>query len=171
MSYPDENVRFASLRVAVLELQQDIAAEAERRRAQIEAALPRHRASALNLAQYVGVRKKDLRRLQLDLAAAGLSSLGRSEGHVADTLGRLARWLGAPAGDGAGGDAALDWGAAEKLLHENTRALFGPRPPDRHVYVMVTTPDAEEVTADWCDAALKAGVNVQRIHAAHVTPA
>jgi len=171
MSFPDENARFASLRAAVLELQQDIAAEAERRSGQIEAALPRHRASALNLAHYVGVRKKDLRRLQLDLAAAGLSSLGRSEGHVADTLGRLARWLGAPAGDEAGANATLDWGAAEKLLHENTRALFGPRPPERHVYVMVTTPDAEEVTADWCDAALKAGVNVLRINAAHETPA
>jgi pyruvate kinase len=171
MSLPDENARFASLRAAVLELQQDIAAEVERRRVQIDATLPRHRASALNLAHYVGVRKKDLRRLQLELAAVGLSSLGRSEGHVADTVRRLARWLGAPAGDEPSGDAPLDWGTAEKLLHENTRALFGPRPPDRHVYVMVTTPDAAEVTSDWCDAALKAGVNVLRINAAHEKPA
>lgn len=171
MSPPDENARFASLRAAVLELQNDIEAEAERRRAQIEATLPRHRASALNLAHYVGVRKKDLRHVQLELAAVGLSSLGRSEGHVADTLRRLARWLGAPAGATPSGDEPLDWSAAEKLLHENTRALFGPRPPERHVYVMVTTPDAQEVTADWCDAALKAGVNVLRINAAHASPA
>ena len=47
MSLPDENARFASLRAAVLELQQDIAAEVERRRAQIDATLPGHRASAL----------------------------------------------------------------------------------------------------------------------------
>ena len=167
----DETARIASLRAAVLELQQNIETEAARRRAQIEATLPRHRSSALNLAHYVGVRKKDLRRLQLELAAVGLSSLGRCEGHVADTLRRIARWLGLPAGVAPEGDAALDWGAAEKLLHENTRALFGPRPQDRHVYVMVTTPDAHEVTPEWCDAALKAGVNVLRINAAHESPA
>jgi pyruvate kinase len=67
-----------------------------RRHARIEAVLPKHRASALNLAQYVGLRRNDLRALQLDLAGIALSSLGRSEGHVADTLERIAHWLGAP---------------------------------------------------------------------------
>lgn len=171
MSSPDENARVETLRAAVLELWRNVEAEAGLRQAQIEAVLPKHRASALNLAHYVGLRKKDLRRLQLDLAALGLSSIGRSEGHVKDTLQRLARWLGAPA-DGRRGDAApLDWAAAEKLLHENTHALFGPRPRDRHVYVMVTAPDAQAATADWCDAVLKAGADVLRINGAHESPA
>ncbi len=167
----DEKLRTASLLAAVTALQRDVADEAVRRKAQIEAVLPRHRASAINLAQYVGLRRKDLRRLQLDLAAAGLSSLGRSEGHVADTLGRLARWLGAPASAQAPGQAPLDRDAAERLLHENTRTLFGPRPRDRHVYVMVTAPDASEVTPEWCDAVLKAGTDVLRINGAHESPA
>jgi pyruvate kinase len=167
----DEQARIASLLAAVTALQRDIAEEALRRGAQIDAALPRHRASALNLAHYVGLRQKDLRRLQLELAAAGLSSLGRSEGHVADTLERLGRWLGAPPRARAGNEAPLDRDAAERMLHENTRALFGPRPRDRHVYVMVTAPDANEATADWCDAVLKAGADVLRINGAHESPA
>jgi len=171
MSSSDENASTKSLRDAVLDLRRDIDAEADRRQAQIEAVLPKYRGSALNLAHYVGLRKKDLRRLQLDLAASGLSSIGRSEGHVKDTLERLARWLGAPGEESSGDTAPLDWSTAQKLLHENTRALFGPRPRDRHVYVMVTAPEAQAVTADWCDAVLKAGTNVLRINGAHESPA
>ena len=52
----------------------------------IEAVLPRHHVSALNLAHYIGLRTRDVRPMQLQLAALGLSSLGRSEGHVRDTL-------------------------------------------------------------------------------------
>ena len=158
----------AALRERVVALQREIEAEAARRRAQIEAALPAHRASALNLAHYVGLRRGDLRGLQLDLAEVALSSLGRSEGHVADTLERIARWLGAPPAATA---PALDARRAEEILHENTRALFGPRPRDRHVYVMVTAPEAAGVSVAWVDAILEAGADVLRINAAHGSPA
>ncbi len=161
--------RPAALRERVAELRREIDAEAARRRAQIDAVPEAHRASALNLAHYVGLRKKDLRKLQLDLGALALSSLGRCEGHVADTLARLVRWLGS-AEAGGPPEPVLDWPAAEKLLHRNTQALFGPRPHDRHVYVMVTAPDAEQATPEWADAILRAGANVLRINAAHGTP-
>jgi pyruvate kinase len=55
--------------------------EAARQSVRIDAALPKHRLSATNLAHYLGLRKRDIRSLQLELAALGLSSLGRSEGH------------------------------------------------------------------------------------------
>jgi len=164
---PQQDIVLAALRAHVVTLQREIEAEAGRRRAQIDASLAKHRASALNLAHYVGLRRGDLRRLQLDLAGIALSSLGRCEGHVADTLARIARWLGAPAADGA---PALDARLAEEILHANTRALFGTRPRDRHVYVMVTAPEAAAVTTAWADAALEAGANVLRINAAHDTP-
>jgi hypothetical protein len=76
MSSPDETARIASLHAAVLELQQGMEAEALRLRAQIETTLPKHRSSAPNLAHYVGVRKKDLRGLQLELAAGACSADG-----------------------------------------------------------------------------------------------
>ena len=133
--------------------------------------LPRYRASALNLAHYIGLRKRDVRRLQLELASLGLSSLGRSEGHVRDTLAQLAVWLGAKAARVARrGAPSLDSVKAEFLMHENTRRLFGPRPRGRHVYIMVTAPDAHEVTEAWADEILKGGASVLRINGAHETP-
>ena len=44
---------------------------------------------ALNLSQYIALREHDLTDLQYRLAARGLSSLGRSESHVAQALDTL----------------------------------------------------------------------------------
>lgn len=145
-----------------------IDAEETRRRTRVEAVLPRHRMSARNLAHYLGLRRLDIRRLQLGLAAAGLSSLGRSEGHVRDTVLRLCAWL---SGEKEFGPSPLDRAGAERLLHENTYRLFGPRPPDRHVFIMVTAPDAAEVTAKWATEVIRAGADVLRINGAHESPA
>lgn len=145
--------------------------EASLRRRHIGAALPDHRRSAANLAHYLGLRKQRVRQLQLDLAALGLSSLGRSEGHVHDALVRLGGWLGMRPQRGRRRAAAeLDTTEAETQLHANTRALFGPHPADRHVYIMVTAPDAAEVTPRWADKVLRAGANLLRINAAHESP-
>ena len=91
-----------------------------RQRARIDAALPKHRESAVNLVHYLALRKQDIHRLQLDLAALGLSSLGRCEGHVRDTLLRILAWLSGGRGDAmeAGADEPLDWSRAESILHE-----------------------------------------------------
>jgi pyruvate kinase len=59
---------------------------------------------------------------------------------------------------------------AEQLLHANSRALFGPRPLDRHVYIMVTVPDAASATEAWADAVIAAGANLLRINGAHESP-
>jgi pyruvate kinase len=64
----------------------------------------------------------------------------------------------------------LDWAKAERILHANTRALFGPRPRDRHVYIMVTAPNAEQATGAWADELLKAGADLLRINGAHESP-
>ena len=90
----------ADLRTRLLALKEAIEHEEARQRAAIARALPKHRVSATNLAHYFGLRKQEVRRLQLELAAVGLSSLGRCEGEVRDTLLRLCAWL-----DGARGDA------------------------------------------------------------------
>ena len=161
--------RFAALRRRIRSVVNAIHREAAFYRRRIVAALPTQQRSAENLAHYIGLRKQNVRQLQLDLAGLALSSLGRSEGRVRDTLQRLEGWLtmqhaGAQrryATDALGAD------AAEAILHENTRALFGPRPANRHVYVMVTAPDASEVTPQWVDKVLRAGANVLRINAAH----
>ena len=49
-----------------------------------------NRSSAVNLAHYWAIRQTDLRDLQQQLAAFGLSSLGRCEPHVQATLDAIA---------------------------------------------------------------------------------
>ncbi len=172
---PDSPVaagRLATARRRIAELLEAAAHEERARRKSIDAAAPEHRASATNLAHYIGLRHADVRRLQLELAGLGLSSLGRSEGHIRDTLLRLDHWLALAIGEAQGpppGD-ALDRDGVEALLRRNTAALFGPKPGDRHVYVMVTAPDAAEVTRAWADRVLRAGADVLRINAAHESP-
>jgi pyruvate kinase len=165
---PKGKRRFDSLRSRLEDLGRAITDEEERHGESIAAVLPAHRASAVNLAHYLGLRKQDVHLLQLELAALGLSSLGRSEGHVRDTLLRIRGWLEA-AGDAGTGD-PLDWAAAEQQLHRNTQSLFGPRPRDRHVYIMVTAPDAAEVTDSWAADLLRAGADMLRINGAHESP-
>jgi pyruvate kinase len=159
-----------TLRNNLLALVKAIEEEEARHRARIDAALPKHRTSAANLAHYLGLRKQDIRPLQLELAALGLSSLGRCEGHVRDTLHRLCAWLAGQPGEAAGAGDPLDWAKAEVLLHENTRALFGPRPADRHVYIMVTAPDAADATPAWAEELVLAGTDLLRINGAHESP-
>ena len=158
-----------SLRERVAALARAVDEEEAAQRARIDAVLPGHRQSAANLAHYLALRKQDIRRLQLELAALGLSSLGRCEGHVRDTLRRIGAWLsGAPTA--AGASEALDSARAEALLHQNTRALFGPRPADRHVYIMVTAPEAAQASERWADDLIAAGADLLRINGAHESP-
>ncbi|HEU5191656.1 MAG TPA: pyruvate kinase [Methylomirabilota bacterium] len=157
----------ANLLDQVLAVKSLIDAEEARNRSRLEAALPKHQLSARNLAHYLGLRRRDIRRLQLGLAAAGLSSLGRSEGHVRDTVLRVCAWL---SGEKELVPDPLDRSRAERLLHENTYALLGPRPAERHVFIMVTAPDAEQVTPTWATEVIRAGADVLRINGAHESP-
>ena len=130
--------------------------------------------SARNFVHYVTLRQFDLRALQLGLIRHGLSSLGRLEGHVLDALTKVRERLDdALARGGAVTPAASPvavtpgWEDAKRLLHDHTRALFGPQPAHRHVYVMVTAPKAAEVDAAWVARLLAAGMNVLRVNTAH----
>jgi pyruvate kinase len=170
MTVPASSERADALDARLLALRKAIEDEEAALRPKIDATLPKHRLSATNLAHYLGLRKQDIRRLQLELAALGLSSLGRCEGHVRDTLVRVSAWLSGRCSDARTVGDPLDWARAESILHENTRSLFGPRPRDRHVYIMVTAPDAAEATAGWADGLLEAGANLLRINGAHESP-
>ena len=159
-----------TLRNKLLALEKAIEEEEGHERARIDAALPKHRMSARNLAHYLALRKRDIRPVQLELAALGLSSLGQCEGHVRDTLLRSCAWLSGQRDEALGPADALDWAKSESLLHENTRALFGPRPAGRHVYIMVTAPEAADATPAWADEVVQAGADLLRINAAHESP-
>ena len=163
-----------ALRDAVGAIERRLHADEAEREPLLREVHPAYRVSARNFVHYMTLRQADLRQLQLGLISHGLSSLGRLEGHVLDALAQvrerlddaLARGTAAPSSprtDVVG----PTWEDSSRLLHAHTRALLGPRPAHRHVYVMVTAPTAAEVDDAWVARLLAVGMNVLRINTAH----
>ena len=143
---------------------------------------PRVAHSARNFVHYVALRQHDLRDLQVELSQRGLSSLGRSEGASSNSLlevsARAHEALALRGDESARKElariekqrrGALSSEAAKFYLHQHTRELLGPRPGDRHIYIMVTAPSAADADRPWMAKMLRAGMNVLRINCAHET--
>jgi pyruvate kinase len=149
-------------------------------RSSIDRVAPDQRESAKNLVHYIALRKHDLRDLQIRLSQRGLSSLGRSESCVMGSLlevSERAHESLALLGDRVARrglarlekqrSAAMSCETAQSYLHQHTHDVLGPRPDDRHVYIMVTAPSAKEADRAWMVKLLRAGMNVLRINCAH----
>jgi pyruvate kinase len=172
-SLPDVAIQLAQLEQELRQLEHSM-------QESIEGVPIGHRESAKNLVHYMALRQHDLRELQQQLARLGLSSLGRSEscvlGAVLEVAMRVRESL-AQQGHGDGPaelsrlgearEAVMSWAAARSCLQQHTRDIFGPRPADRHIYVMVTAPSAKEADLAWMVMLLGAGMNVLRINCAH----
>jgi pyruvate kinase len=132
---------------------------------------PNYRESARNLLHYLALRRRDLRPLQLRLAALGLSSLGRAESHVLATveavLGVLHRLTGSTWQPSSTEAPVLDFTHGERLLTEHTNCLLGDTPPERGVRIMVTMP--REAADDYLlvHKLLQQGMDCMRINCAH----
>ena len=125
-------------------------------------------ASGLNFAHYLALRRIDLRRLQRSLMVLGLSSLGRSEGHVLTTLDAIAWALARMAGqDSRRGPTDRQFFRGERQLRLNTAELFGPPREGRAGRIMVTL--GVEAAGDpgfVADLAVR-GADVVRINCGH----
>ena len=128
-----------------------------------------YRDSAPNLLHYLALRRHDLRPLQLQLAALGLSSLGRAEPHVLSAvdavIALLSHLAGRPCEDGSAD--VLQLGDGQRLLDEHTEALLGPADPDRRVRIMVTIPSEAADDYALVQDLLIAGMDCMRINCAH----
>jgi pyruvate kinase len=128
------------------------------------------RASAVNLLQYLALRRHDLRHVQPQLASRGLSSLGRMESHVRQSLETVIEVLHVLDGkkfDGDCGSTAITVETGDSLLATHTDALLGRSPKKRGVRIMVTMPT--EASADYSIVRdlLAAGMDCMRINCAH----
>jgi pyruvate kinase len=170
--YGDDKL-LADLLEELTALRADIVAETRAARHCIDAAHPRHRASARNLLHYLVLRRRDLRPLQQRLSTLGLSSLGRAEAHVLATLdavlGLLRRLNGKP--PAADEPEGMDAATGQRLLDEHADLLLGPRPDDRRVRIMVTMPSQAADDAVLVHDLLKQGMDCIRINCAHDDPA
>lgn len=148
-----------------------ILAEAAQSAPRLDRVHANYRESARNLVHYLGLRRRDLRPLQLSLARLGLSSLGRAESHVLATvnavleiLHRLTGTRHPPAATPAG---VIDFATGERLLAEHTEALLGPATPGRGVRIMVTMPSEAADDYRLVRDLMQAGMDCMRINCAH----
>ena len=130
-----------------------------------------HFQSARNLVYYLALRRFDLRATQERLEALGLSSLGRSEGHVLYNLdvvlSLLYRLAGlAPLRVGVG-DVTPSEG--RRILERNAAKLLGPRRKGRRVRIMVTMPQQAATDYGLVRDLLASGMDCMRINCAHDT--
>jgi pyruvate kinase len=129
---------------------------------------PAHVRSAANLIHYLELRQHDVRDLQARLAAAGLSSLGRSEAHVLATieevLSVLARLNGHEPPPRAAGVAPT---AGYELLAFNAKALLGAPARTRGTRIMVTMPTEAAEHPDLVARMATSGMDIARVNCAH----
>ena len=130
-----------------------------------------HQKSARNLIHYLALRRHDIRQLQEELAALGLSSLGRTESHalagieaVLKLLHRLEQRAWQPP---ANERSRVAFAEGNKLLRGNTEALLGPAPKKRAVRIMVTMPGEAAENFTLVRDLLAAGMDCMRINCAH----
>ncbi|WP_310447069.1 pyruvate kinase [Thiobacillus sp.] len=132
---------------------------------------PNYLHSARNLLHYLSLRRRDLRPLQLRLAALGLSSLGRAEAHVLATVDEVLSVLNRldqRACPAVGKETeVIDFSHGERLLADHTNALLGEADAGRKVRIMVTMPS--EAADDYLlvHTLLQQGMDCMRINCAH----
>lgn len=171
-SSPDEGT-IESLLNELAALRASMVAAVESASPFLEKVHPHFRDSAQNLLHYLALRRRDLRPLQLRLAALGLSSLGRAESHALATvdavLSVLHRLGGHPSHPTEG--CGIDFATGQQLLNQHTEALLGPAPPYRGVRIMVTMPGEAANDYTLVHDLLKQGMDCMRINCAHDEPA
>ena len=124
--------------------------------------------SALNLAAYLALRRRDLRELQQSLMVLGLSSLGRLESRVFEGLSVVRESLAAIAGQAPGRRPSADeFFAGHELLRARAHQLFGPEDPKRSVAIMVTCPSEAAEDPEFFPRLTARGVEAIRINCAH----
>jgi len=124
--------------------------------------------SALNFAHYLAMRRIDLRHLQRRLMVLGLSSLGRSEGHVLAALDAIAWALARLSGSESRrlpSDRRFFRG--ERKLRSNTAELFGPEHKGRIGRIMVTLGKEAATDPAFIANLAERGADVVRINCGH----
>lgn len=168
---PDLETEFQGLANEVLQLRRDLVGLPEQSRDMLQHVHASQRESAVNLLHYVALRSRDLRTLQMRLAGAGLSSLGRAESHVLAAVDAvlvvLHRALGRDWRPEESGERRVDLERGHWLLNAHTQALLGSVPADRGVAIMVTMPSEAADDYSLVQHLLEHGMDCARINCAH----
>ncbi|MFQ3565923.1 MAG: pyruvate kinase [Aggregatilineales bacterium] len=158
------------------QLRAEVAAEGQRIYERWEPHIHRRafRISALNLACYLALRRRDLRDLQRVLMAHGVSSLGRIESRVLPNIDAVIAALEAIAGSErtVRRPRMQAFFRGERMLAYHTRAAFRSRfiNGSRSVRIMVTFPSEAATDYAFVRDLIRAGMDCARINLAHDSP-
>ncbi len=125
--------------------------------------------SIQNLAYYMAFRKNDLRALQSKLQRYGLSSLGRSESRVIESIDTILVSIAAilATNTSLGYPSKELFYRGQKILEKNTDHVIGPQPADRYTRIMVTLPTQAATDKYLIYSLIENGTDVVRINCAH----
>ncbi len=130
--------------------------------------------SALNLAEYLALRRHDLRSLQAALMPWGLSSLGRIEGRVMPNLDAVIATLEIICGSKSDRHCQRQpiefFFEGDRSLQQHTEELFGQSSPHRRVRIMVTLDTEAATNYELVRSFIQCGANCMRINCAHDNP-
>ena len=135
---------------------------------------PDYQVSARNLLHYLALRQVDMRQVQSELAALGLTSLGGSESHTLSSLDAVLFALHSLAKRPWEPDdlraAPVDIRTGPMMLDHHSELLLGSPAGKRSVRVMVTMPSEAAWDYELVRNLLAAGMDVMRINSAHDGP-
>ncbi len=130
--------------------------------------LAEHKESAINLLQYINLRKKSIIRIQEMLHEKGLSSLASAESHIHRQVQEILLRLGHPFKSKQLSTLTADH--AQKLTAKNTNTLFGVLKKEKKVAIMVTLDSEEHMEKQVITQLMQRGMHIARINCAHDTP-
>lgn len=130
----------------------------------IEKVHPVNRNNARNLLHYLALRSHDIRELQDELHAFGLSSMASSESHIRGQLLAISQRLGA---EKEIPDHVFSYKTGKQSLVNKSLSLFGKKTTESVPYIMVTF--YSDLADDYGKVKnlLQSGMNVARINCAH----
>jgi pyruvate kinase len=167
---PDHTAIAHRLHAQLTELRGTIAADADAMLASWRPSIRRTEFldSAANLASYLAFRRADVRPLQVELSALGLSSLGRCEAQVLASVDALLASLARIAAlDGYPYPSLVDFSIGKNLLNEQQSNIFGKDPDGPHTRIMVTLPSEAADDPAMIRSYIVAGADCVRINCAH----
>ena len=135
-----------------------------------EISRPVFRNGAENLAFYLAARQYDLTGLQSSLSALGLSSLGRSESHLRQSLAAVSATLDGLSGLPANWPDPADMESGLARITSDQSQFFGDYPGERNTRIMVTMPQQGATDPGFVDRLVDAGASCFRINCAHDGP-
>lgn len=130
--------------------------------------------SSLNLAYYLALRRYDLRELQMALLPWGLCSLGHIEtkvlAHLDAVIATLAAACDVKLNSPISHPPLEEFFEGDRLLQEQTEALFGKTLRHRRVRIMVTLPTEAASNYELVRNLIHQGTDCVRINCSHDTP-